>query len=239
MRFRRGLQTRKTKRNRQTEPPAAPPRETIPPDHDSPRRLMNRIDRKLSFAPSSISNNPHSIEKEYWMNCAVHTEAEAGRILRETAVKLCVGQWRARALSVARCTASCACPRWLQNRRLRRAPIRDKSLARHFGLGWGPWVGGGLQWRVREGAGSRGDFRGPRHDECARALTSRFWGTHSCGFSFATCRSRRSLWHRDRSVKQPATNSEVPRPTRAPIGPIVLIVLGVLFSARQSSRSAN
>jgi hypothetical protein len=34
---------------------------------------------------------------------------------------------------------------------------------------------------------------------------------------------------RDRSGKQPAAYSEKRRPTCAPIGPIVLIVLGVLF----------
>jgi anti-sigma factor RsiW len=42
-----------------TEPPAAPPRETIPPDHDSPRRLMNRIDRNFPL-PHQASLTTHT-----------------------------------------------------------------------------------------------------------------------------------------------------------------------------------
>jgi len=157
------------------------------------------------------------------MNCAVHTEAEAAGYCGNCGKALC-GQC-ARAVRGAMYCEPCL------------SAMVAKPTASAAPAGTNPWLAFGLGWVPGLGAVCNGEYvKALVHVAIfaglvtmnARGADQPLWGLILAAF-ICYMPIEAFLVARDRSVKQPATYPEVPRPTRAPVGPIVLIALGVLF----------
>jgi hypothetical protein len=161
------------------------------------------------------------------MNCAIHTDTEATGYCRNCGKALC-----------AQCTrevrGSFYCEGCLSSM-LAQAPVPAASSGRH------PWVAFGLGWIPGLGAVYNGEYvKALVHVAVfaglvtmnARGADQPFLGLILAAFicympieAFITARDQR----KDRPAIDTTSHSLEPRSARAPVGPIVLIVLGVLF----------
>ncbi len=161
------------------------------------------------------------------MNCAVHMEVEAAGYCQNCGKALCAPCKREVRGSRDGCAAG--------NPNGSSGPLRHKPLAR-ICAGMGARLGGGLQRRVHEGAGSRGDFRGTRHGECARGRSATL-GTHPCGLHLLHAGRSIHCGARSHQETAGAVFGRTSRSARAD-WPNSLDRAGSPVSARQSSRPA-
>jgi hypothetical protein len=157
------------------------------------------------------------------MNCAVHTDSEAAGYCRNCGKALC--EQCARAVRGSMYCEPCLSAMVAQPAAPAAPPRTNPWLA--FGLGWIPGLGAVCNGEYIKALVHVAIFAGLVTMN-AHGADQPFWGLLLAAF-ICYMPIEAFIVARDRSRKQPATYSEEPRPTNTAIGPIVLIVLGVLF----------
>jgi hypothetical protein len=157
------------------------------------------------------------------MNCAVHADAEAAGYCRNCGKALCAQC--ARPVSGSMYCEPCI------------SAIVAKPLAPTAASGPNAWLAFALGWVPGLGAVVNGEYmKALVHVAIfaglvtmnAHGVDQPFWGLTLAAF-ICYMPIEAFIVARDRSRSQPATSSEESRLTNAPVGPIALIVLGVLF----------
>jgi len=160
------------------------------------------------------------------MNCAVHTEVEAAGYCQNCGKALCAPCKR-------EVRGSLYCEPCLSAMVAR--PGTPAVPAAPFGTN--PWLAFALGWVPGLGAVCNGEYmKALVHVAIfaglvtvnARGADQPLWGLILAAF-ICYMPVEAFIVARDRTRKQPVPSPEERRETRAPIGPIVLIVLGVLF----------
>src|SRR6266478_1709468 len=160
------------------------------------------------------------------MNCAVHTEVEAAGYCQNCGKAICA-QCKREVRDAVYCEP---CLSAMVVR-----PGASAVPAAPFGTN--PWLAFALGWVPGLGAVCNGEYmKALVHVAIfaglvtmnARGADEPFWGLVLAAF-ICYMPIEAFIVARDRTRKQPATHSEEHRATCAPIGPIVLIGLGVLF----------
>ena len=161
------------------------------------------------------------------MNCAVHTEIEAAGYCRNCGKALCAQCTRA-----IRGTLYCEpCLSAMVTQPAAPAAPFGANPWLAFGLGWVPGLGAVCNGEYIKALVHVGIFAGLVTMN-ARGADQPLWGLILAAFicympveAFIVARDR----FRNQRVSETAIYSEGHRSTHAPVGPIVLIVLGVLF----------
>jgi hypothetical protein len=157
------------------------------------------------------------------MNCAVHPEVEAAGYCQNCGKAIC-GQCKRDVRGAVYCEQCLSA-------------IVAKSAAPAAPTGTNPWLAFALGWVPGLGAVCNGEYmKALVHVAIFAGLVTinahgadePFWGLVLAAF-ICYMPIEAFIVARDRTRKQPATFSEEHRAARAPVGPIVLIVLGVVF----------